>query len=99
MPKNSSVYLSAISNSQGEVDAGYLAMAWALVGWFISTLSILGIGGYAVSATKDHAASIQAIGIALGAVSGGFATVLGAVGIFRWGDKQHPNSAATVPVP
>ncbi len=88
-------FRSAISNEDGDVDPGYLAMAIGVCGWLLSTVSILIIGAGATSATKEHAATIQAIGISIGAVSGGFATMLGAVGLFRWGDKPHANTFTT----
>ncbi len=92
MKKSWPGFLSSVIGSDGSVDPGYLAMAVGVTVWLTCELGILIIGAGALAATRDHAATLQALGIALGAASTGFATMLGAVGLFRWGDKPHPNT-------
>lgn len=97
-----SVFREAISDGAGSVDAGYLAMYWALIGWSVSGLFILMAGMLAIWRSPNDAASfaqvgavIQNIGIAIGAISTGFAAVVGAVGLFRAGDKPHATTISS----
>lgn len=85
-----SVFRAAISTSNPDVDPGYLAMFWALIGWSVSGAVILGIGVVgAIRATPAEVGPLlQNLGIALGAISTGFGVVVGAVGAFRAGDKD-----------
>lgn len=74
-----------------------------MVGWSVSTLVLLGSGAMAVwFKSGEPGAVIQNTGTALGAVSVGFATVIGAVGAFRMGDKprasEHQPVIATATV-
>ena len=85
-----SVFRSAITGADGSVDPGYLALFWAMVGWSVSTVVLLGSGAMAVwFKSGEPGTVIQNTGTALGAVSVGFATVIGAVGAFRMGDKPR----------
>jgi hypothetical protein len=82
-----SVFRSAIQGSDGQVDAGYLAVFWAMVGWSINNAAILAVALIAV--THENAPSIlSSAGLGLGANATGFAAVVGAVGLFRLGDRQ-----------
>ena len=88
-----SVFLSAITDDKGGVDAGYLALFWALVGWSISSGVLLLAGAFVVFfKSGEPGAAIQNTGVALAAISGGFATVVGAGGLFRAGDKPRAPS-------
>jgi hypothetical protein len=85
-----SVFRSAIDDGRGAVNAGYLALYWAMVGWSISTVALLIIGGIAVSTENagNKAAALQATGVAIGAAAFGFATVVGAIAGFMFGDRS-----------
>lgn len=84
-----SVFRSAIS-STGDVDPGYLALFWALIGWSVMiTVIIGGLVHKGWNATPEQVVILlHEAGIAFGAVSVGFATVVGAVGVFRAGDRE-----------
>lgn len=86
-----SVFRSAIHGDDGTVDPGYLALFWALVGWSVSgaLLLAMGIAAIVMSGKGDAATVILNVGGALGAISVGFGTVVGAVGLFRAGDKPR----------
>lgn len=87
--KSKSILRSSITNEDGDVDVGYLALAVGVVGWAASTACVVLIGGVSTWRAPNDAANIlQSMGIAFGGVSGGFATMLGAVGVFRIGDKN-----------
>lgn len=93
-----SIFRSAITDGQGDVDVGYLSLIWGLVGWGLAVGVVLTVSLFAAWRTpKDAAGIIQAVGISVAAISGGFATMLGAVGLFRLGDKDHaaPGSMTT----
>lgn len=127
-----STFRSAIVGDDGEVDAGYLALYWSLIGWSVSSIIILilgtvsvavvmwaavssgGVATVIVALAKDHpeqiapivqamvhteqiAPIIQSTGVALGAVAAAFATVVGAVGLFRAGDKSRAPIVQRVP--
>lgn len=95
---NKSIFRSAVENDDGLIDIGYLALFWGLVGWSFNNLVILGIAGYATADAIDAASLVQSTGVALGANAGGFATMLGAVGLFRLGDKSQATVAPIAPV-
>ncbi len=91
-----SIFREAISDGAGSVDPGYLAMYWALIGWSVAGLCILVAGLISIWRAPSDANSfaqvgsvIQNIGISIGAISAGFASVVGAVGLFRAGDKPR----------
>lgn len=103
MKPKGSIFRSAITDDKGDVDVGYLSLLWGLVGWGVAVFVILGAGMFAIYRHPDKADGIiQAMGLAIGTTSGGFATMLGAVGLFRIGDKprlQEPGTTtATVTV-
>lgn len=85
-----SIFRSAITGKDGEVDAGYLALA----GTFLIVLGAIPVMCTAALLvawlSPDHRFDAQSLGIGIGAVCGGFATVCGAVGLFRMGDKEKP---------
>lgn len=89
-----SIFRSAILGTDGEVDAGYLAMFWGVAVWIAAETVILLAGATVLYRLppehSDQIANIlQSTGVAFGAAATGFATMLGAVGLFRMGDKQH----------
>lgn len=89
---NKSVFQSAIRGQDGEVDAGYLGMFWAMGGTLGAIPVLLAMALLAVYVKPDTAAQIiQATGIAIGACCTGFGAAAAAVGLFRMGDKTpHP---------
>jgi hypothetical protein len=83
-----SIFQSAIRGADGEVDAGYLAM-------YVVTMIVLGaIPAMVVCAIvsavfgAEHRFDAQALGIGIGSVCGGYGVALGAVGLFKAGDKK-----------
>lgn len=85
------IFRSAITDANGDVDVGYLALIWGLIGWGVAVAVSLVIAVFASWRSPDRAAEVlTAMGGAIGFVSGGFATMLGAVGLFRFGDKERP---------
>lgn len=92
--RDNSFFRSAVFGDDGEVDSGYLSMFWALIGWSVNNLLILIVASL-VANKENGAAVIQATGVALGANAGGFAAVLGAVGLFRMGDKPRAGVATS----
>lgn len=88
---NKPIFRSAITDENGDVDVSYLSLIWGLIGWGISVLTVLAVGVFvAWFEVKTGASTLQSMGVAVAAVSGGFATMLGAVGLFRMGDKERP---------
>ena len=87
-----SLFRSAVEDTDGFVDIGYLCLWWGMIGWLAALLVILLLGIAAVALRTDDSAAdvLTAMGIAIVAASTGFATMLGAVGLFRMGDKDRP---------
>lgn len=88
-----SVFRQAIDDGHGSVNVGYLTLFWTLVVWAIVSLGILEIGAFAVAAASDanKAAVLTAIGVAEVSAAGGFATVVGTMGFYLWGDSRTPH--------
>ena len=83
-----SVFRSAVTGS-GDIDAGYLAMYCVMVA-VIGAIPIMCVGSlWAMHLDPTHQFHVQDLGIGVGAVCGGFATAIGAVGLFRMGDKER----------
>lgn len=81
------VFRSAVDDGEGQVDAGYLAIAvaGAIV---LGAIPVMVVTALVVAVlSQDHHFAAQELGIGIGSVCGGFATVCAAVGAFRWGDK------------
>jgi phosphate/sulfate permease len=91
------IFESAIDDGHGQVDAGYLAIAVALV-IILGAIPWMCVGALLQLAfSSDHHFAGQELGIGIGSVCGGFAAVCGAVGVFRAGDKDRaaaPKAAA-----
>jgi hypothetical protein len=86
--RGDSVFRSAITDDAGEVDAGYLAM-------YVITMIVLGAIPAMVVGTliamwlsPEHRFEVQGLGVGIGSVCGGYGMALGAVGLFRAGDKD-----------
>lgn len=87
-----SIFRSAITNNEGDVDSGYLAL-FVLMTMVTGAIPLMCIGAFiAMWIGADHKFAVQDLGIGIGAVCGGFATAIGAVGLFRMGDKPVPTT-------
>jgi len=76
------IFRSAVTESDGvTINVGYLALFWLMV-VVLGVIPVL-----VVLALLDI--DVQPIGIAVGAVCGGFATALGSLGFFVWGDRRN----------
>lgn len=91
-----SLFRSAVTDHHGEVDVGYLALFWGMIGWSLGLTFSIGGGVYALAqAVADHGEIIKDVGTSIGYVSGGFATMLGAVGLYRLGDRAPAPAVTT----
>ena len=88
---NGSVFRSAISGPDSEVDAGYLAL-YAIMAVVITVIPLITVATIWFAALDPlHKLDVQALGIGIGSICGGFGVAVGAVGAFRAGDKpRHP---------
>lgn len=84
------IFRSAVTNENGDVDAGYLALFWTMAATVGAIPFTLVVAGLAVHHSPEKAAEIiQATGVAIGAICTGAGVVIGAVGAFRMGDKDR----------
>lgn len=82
------VFRSAITGTDGEVDAGYLALFWTMC-------VVLTAIPFMCAMTIWYGFDPKELGTGIGFVAGGFATVAGAIGMFRMGDKEPPGTTTT----
>ena len=89
-----SVFRSAITDKDGDVDAGYLALYWIMA--VVITAIPLMCAGTAIQMwlSPTHTFTVQELGIGIGSVCTGFGVAVGAVGAFRMGDKPHKDDDA-----
>src|SRR6185436_3210088 len=99
---NKPIFRSAITDEAGDVDVGYLALMWGLIGWGVSICVTLALAIFAVYRMAEKTPEIlSAMGTAQISISSGLAAMLGAVGLFRFGDKPPagaPGSTTTTTV-
>jgi hypothetical protein len=83
------LFNGAVTNTDGTVNVGYLVLirSGQAVIAVIATMVLGAIAEMAVN--HPHVFNMQPLGIAIGSVLGGYATVLGAVGVFLWGDAKQ----------
>lgn len=99
---NVPIFRSAITGEDGQVDAGYLALFWVLV-LVVGAIPVMCVGTLAAMYfDAHHVFKAQELGVGIGAVCTGFAAAIGGVGLFRAGDKTHPqqpSSTTTISTP
>lgn len=72
----------AVTDAHGDFDVANIGVAVLIA----MTIGACVVACYALLAGKDP----QPLGVAVGAIFGGFATALGALGVYRWGDRRPP---------
>lgn len=90
-----SVFRSAIEGSDGQVDAGYLALFWSLMTIIAVILAMVFYAGLRLWLDPAHPFDPQGLGTGIGAVGVAFATIVAAVGAFRMGDKPRGGTTVT----
>ncbi len=91
------IFRSAITGSDGQVDAGYLAIFFCMAVTVTMIPAVLLVGMWLAWTKPDVLMGLAAVVGALGAQC---AAVIAAVGVFRAGDKTKevaPTPAVTVP--
>ncbi|HQR20129.1 MAG TPA: hypothetical protein PKV98_04645 [Burkholderiaceae bacterium] len=86
------IFFSAITDEKGRVDAGYLALFWTMFTCLNAIAFILVMGGWAIyklQDSKEAGTILLQVGGAITACCAGAGTVIGAVGLFRAGDKPR----------
>jgi len=80
---------SAVRGTDGEVDAGYLAL-FCLMVVVLGVIPLMCLGALVqMWKSPTHLFDVQSLGIGVGAVCTGFAAAIGGVGAFRMGDKPR----------
>jgi hypothetical protein len=90
-----SVFRSAITDSDGSVDAGYLSLFWTMVVILNAIPCVLAMVAVKLWIDPAHPLDLSGIGLAIGGICTGFGAVCGAIGLFRAGDKPRPNTVTT----
>jgi hypothetical protein len=90
-----SVFRSAITGSDGTVDPGYLGLYIVMLvclGTIPATLTLVAVR---LLMLPDHPLDLTGIAAIIAAAGGCFGAAATGVGIFRWGDRPHPNTVTT----
>lgn len=92
--RGGSIFRSAVTGDDGEIDAGYLSLFWVMLAVLgsipvILLIALMGVGH------DNVAAVLQSTGVAIGAACTGLGVSVGAVGAFRAGDKPRAGVATT----
>ena len=90
-----SVYRSAITGADGEVDAGYLGLYAVMVLCLGVIPAAVLLAAVQMIVTADHKLDLVGIAAVVAAAAAGFGTAAGGVGLFRMGDKPHANTSTT----
>lgn len=75
----------AVTDANGDMDVANIGVA-VLIAMIIGAVTVACV---ALLIGKDP----QPLGVAVGAILAGFAPVLGALGVYRWGDAKRPPPA------
>jgi hypothetical protein len=92
--RGDSIFRSAVTGDDGEIDAGYLSLFWVMAA-VLGAIPVLLIVALIGVGHDNVAAVLQATGIAIGAACTGLGVSVGAVGAFRAGDKPRAGVATT----
>lgn len=90
-----SVFRGAITDRDGLIDSGYLGafFVMAVVVGAVPFMCLL--SAFTLYFSPTHSVDVQALGVGIGAVCAGFATAIGAVGLFRMGDRPRTGTTTT----
>lgn len=72
----------AVTDDRGDFDVANMGVAVVIA----MTVGAVTVACVALLLGKDP----QPLGVAVGAIFAGFATALGALGVYRWGDRRAP---------
>jgi uncharacterized membrane protein len=85
-----SIFRSAITNKDGEVNVGYLSL-FALVALVVGVIPLMCLGTFlSFHKSATGVFDVQGLGAGVGMVCGGFATALGALGVYMKLDTTNP---------
>jgi hypothetical protein len=95
-----SIFTSAVTGRDGLVDAGYLALFWTMV-VTVSMVPVVAVFAMWMAHLHADKASeiLSGLAMVIGALGAQGAAVIGAVGLFRAGDKSnglHPSPTVKV---
>lgn len=95
-----SVFERAIDDGHGSVDPGYLAIFWTMAVTVAAVPLVLVVGGVLAFKYPDHASEIlMGTAAIVGALGAQCAAVIGAVGVFRVGDKNKADKPVVAEKP
>jgi hypothetical protein len=90
-----SIFRSAVTGDDGSIDPGYLglyAVMLTVLGAIPMTL-ILALVRLIIG--RDHPLDLVGVAAVIASAGAAFGTAAGGVGLFRMGDKPHPNTQIT----
>lgn len=88
------IFRQAITDTDGLVDVAYLALFWVMVVvlgaiFFVCAMSLAAF----IRCKENCAFDPQPVGIAIGAICSGFATALGALGLYMAATRRRDKEA------
>jgi hypothetical protein len=87
-----SIFRSAVTGDDDTVDPGYLglyAVMLTVLGAIPTTLILAGIR---MAIADDHPLDLVGVAAVIASAGAAFGTAAGGVGLFRLGDKPHPDT-------
>jgi hypothetical protein len=89
------LFRSAVTESDGvTVNVGYLALFWLMVAILTAIPMLVVLAVADMMEAPGHPLDLRSLGYAIGAVCAGFATALGALGVFVYGDRRFSDPPA-----
>lgn len=93
---NRSIFRSAITDENGDVDAGYLGLYVVMLLVLGTIPSTILLAVVRMMIAKDNPLDLVGIAAVIGAAGAAFGTAAAGVGIFRVGDKPRAPAPASV---
>ena len=85
--RGNSIFLSAITDSEGEVDTGYFA-GYVVTALILGAIPLMVVGSIvSMFLSPEHHFPVQDLGVGIGSVCTGYGVSIAGVGVFRKGDK------------
>jgi hypothetical protein len=93
-PKRS-IFRSAVTGDDGTIDPGYLGLYAVMLTVLGAIPATLLLAAVRLGVSADHPLDLVGVAAVVASAGAAFGTAAGGVGLFRMGDKPHPNTQIT----
>lgn len=95
LPVKKSIFRSAVTGDDGTIDPGYLGLYAVMITVLGAIPLTLILAGVRMGIAPDHPLDLVGVAAVIASAGAAFGTAAGGVGLFRMGDKPHPNTTIT----